>query len=481
MPAQPQTSSIAARIKKTGTSHASRTTHRLPGDAKSPTEPSSAGAAGLALHPTSPTAGENVKIGHINRVQTRNAMLGDMGRTHVEGMVSVPGDWPPEPKNLSRIAESSRVDSSSQSSPRPTPTTSPRAGYSSKSQHERAVKASRQNQPSYAPPSSRGPRGQSSQSPRWQTGHLPIRQRHIPEFSVASRPVAPISMAPSAIRSVVSSPADQKMASQQAVISSLPPPERKAQESWAQAVISRTSQCPQNYAWERRDDHGGYQCAGKNHFVPDALVAEGKGGVYFVPEASLSSGVRWGPYYQDPPGSGQYMWCGAKPKGAREVDGWLKNAAGEVRFFYNGSRGRVYGPPTKFLPPDKNLEGRTPAQEFERMLARRRNVAPGKRAGSQPPPALLGRAAPSASCQSTQSSTSLRRHEALPPQRQHLTPDSAGRPSGIRGPTSEGSRRQVGYRPTPDAIDQGSSNKVGGLRRLTKDSRDMAVRSRAQS
>ncbi|KAI9048007.1 hypothetical protein LZ554_007805 [Drepanopeziza brunnea f. sp. 'monogermtubi'] len=227
--------------------------------------------------------------------------------------------------------------------------------------------------PPKQPQSLKAPANPKTHAP--QSAAKPVENVEPPSSPPAPKP---ISTAPPRIKSVLVSAADRKMASLQTKIATLSPPERKAQETWAQSVIAQTSQCPQDFGWERRDDHAGYQCAGRNHFASDELVAEGKGGVYFLPTESLSApgslSLRWGPYYPDPPQSGQYLWHGPEPKADRVLDGWVKSAKGETRCFYDTKAGRVYGPPKTFIRPDRDLGGRTEAEEFRRMLAKDREV-----------------------------------------------------------------------------------------------------------
>ncbi|EKD17536.1 uncharacterized protein L3040_006652 [Drepanopeziza brunnea f. sp. 'multigermtubi'] len=223
--------------------------------------------------------------------------------------------------------------------------------------------------PPKLPQSAKAPPNPKTHAP--QSAATPVENVAPPSSPPAPKP---ISTAPPRIKSVLVSAADRKMASFQTKIATLPPPQRKTQETWAQSIIAQTSQCPQDFRWERRDDHAGYQCAGRNHFVSDELVAEGKGGVYFLPTESRSApgslSLRWGPYYPDRPQSGRYLWHGAEPKADRVLDGWVKSASGETRCFYDTKAGRVYGPPKTFIRPDRDLGGRTEAEEFRRMVAK---------------------------------------------------------------------------------------------------------------
>jgi hypothetical protein len=97
---------------------------------------------------------------------------------------------------------------------------------------------------------------------------------------------------------------DQKMASRQPQIDSLPPEERKKQESWARAQLKLSGTCISGFTWRRVK--GGYICNGTNHMVTDELLAEGKGGYHTRNRCMTTgrSGRDWiGPTY---PGD---MWC----------------------------------------------------------------------------------------------------------------------------------------------------------------------------
>jgi hypothetical protein len=70
------------------------------------------------------------------------------------------------------------------------------------------------------------------------------------------------------------------MASRQVQYETLSPQDRKKQEEWAQEKIKTLGPCPEGFEWQRV--HGGYHCGGGNHWTPDELVAEGKGGFYML-------------------------------------------------------------------------------------------------------------------------------------------------------------------------------------------------------
>ena len=97
---------------------------------------------------------------------------------------------------------------------------------------------------------------------------------------------------------------DLERALKQISIDTLPVEERKEQEKWAQDLISKTTNCPEGYAFERRA--GGYQCGGGGHGVSDHLLAEGKGGLLACKE--VAGEHKWenmeGPYYPNPKGKG---------------------------------------------------------------------------------------------------------------------------------------------------------------------------------
>ncbi|KAG4422668.1 hypothetical protein IFR04_004146 [Cadophora malorum] len=108
------------------------------------------------------------------------------------------------------------------------------------------------------------------------------------------------SKAPSHIKSVLTSATDIKMATRQLKLSTLPPSERAAQESWALSIIQKVGICPQNMAWQRIDlpTSKGYQCAGGAHFISDDPIAEGKCGIMRTQQRDPSK--LWGPFYPDP-------------------------------------------------------------------------------------------------------------------------------------------------------------------------------------
>ncbi|KAF8867013.1 hypothetical protein BDZ45DRAFT_559840, partial [Acephala macrosclerotiorum] len=84
----------------------------------------------------------------------------------------------------------------------------------------------------------------------------------------------------SAFKTAYKTDHDRKMASRQTKIESLPKEERKKQEEWAQKQLQSPglSPCPGGLDWTRHA--GGYVCDSGLHFIPDAVLAEGKGGYY---------------------------------------------------------------------------------------------------------------------------------------------------------------------------------------------------------
>jgi hypothetical protein len=125
--------------------------------------------------------------------------------------------------------------------------------------------------------------------------------------------------------SIFTSPADIKMASRQTHIETMAPAERQRQEQWAQTMITRTSSCPQEFAWMRVD--GGYVCAGGHHHISDELLAEGQGGLFLLPNRLSLTGC-FGPYYPDPNMPKVFRYGGTMPlpQGAPESIGdWVYN------------------------------------------------------------------------------------------------------------------------------------------------------------
>jgi hypothetical protein len=78
------------------------------------------------------------------------------------------------------------------------------------------------------------------------------------------------------INTAFASAHDITMASRQTDYELLAPQEQKKQEEWAQKKMAEMGQCPADFKWIRVP--GGYNCDAGNHWITDALVAEGKGG-----------------------------------------------------------------------------------------------------------------------------------------------------------------------------------------------------------
>ncbi|TVY44007.1 hypothetical protein LSUB1_G001779 [Lachnellula subtilissima] len=77
---------------------------------------------------------------------------------------------------------------------------------------------------------------------------------------------------------------DQRMASRQTQITTLPPADRQQQEEWAQAQLrTNAGACIAGWSWVRTENSGGlsgYRCQGRSHFVTDELLARGKATCY---------------------------------------------------------------------------------------------------------------------------------------------------------------------------------------------------------
>jgi hypothetical protein len=72
------------------------------------------------------------------------------------------------------------------------------------------------------------------------------------------------------------------MASRQSRFPTLPPEEKISQEKWAQEKLLLGGECVAGCGFYRFDKDGlaGYTCGNKLCWIPDALLAEGKGGFY---------------------------------------------------------------------------------------------------------------------------------------------------------------------------------------------------------
>ena len=114
--------------------------------------------------------------------------------------------------------------------------------------------------------------------------------------------------APSCFRSSV----DQKMASRQTHIETLPPIERQEQEEWAQRQLKGIEgACVAGFSWYRIQ--GGYQCHGGHHLVTDELLAEGQGGYYEGSGVDMMNPFWEGPFYGSDPF--QYFVKGGPKRG----------------------------------------------------------------------------------------------------------------------------------------------------------------------
>ncbi|KAG4433411.1 hypothetical protein IFR05_011097 [Cadophora sp. M221] len=135
------------------------------------------------------------------------------------------------------------------------------------------------------------------------------------------------------------------MASRQTERSNLAPHEGK-QEQWAQRIITQIGTCPQKLPWKRINlpptECGGYQCEGLGHFISDALIAEGKGGIMSM-EATTDPRCAWGPYYPDPGKLGKFdFWDLERKETYRTPDGWVVDGEPGDEMFWNREDGSVF-------------------------------------------------------------------------------------------------------------------------------------------
>lgn len=121
-----------------------------------------------------------------------------------------------------------------------------------------------------------------------------------------------VSMAPPTAISVVTSASDRQMMSRQTQLATLSARDQETQHAWARTAIERFTPCPEGYAWERV--HGGYQCEGRHHYVTDAQLAEGRGGLWFLPDGGRDLARRWGPYYAEVERPRVFVYCGQQPR-----------------------------------------------------------------------------------------------------------------------------------------------------------------------
>jgi len=120
------------------------------------------------------------------------------------------------------------------------------------------------------------------------------------------------------------------MASRQARIMTMSPAERSRQEAWAQSILrQQPHSCPQKKEFKRIENPPGYQCEAGGHFIPDEVLAEGRGGICIVPGAKIFKILPlWGPYYEGPERDGSLVHGGDPNQPAPsfiEVGGKYKN------------------------------------------------------------------------------------------------------------------------------------------------------------
>ena len=141
-----------------------------------------------------------------------------------------------------------------------------RDNYSSSSQHH-SSSSSR-----IGPPTGLGANVDYDGRPLPSTTHTPSAGTRMP---ILDRPDTAI---PSVSNTLLTTQ-DQRMASRQTQINSLPRAERQEQEKWAQAQLKQHKTCASGCDWKKVE--GGYQCNGQgNHYITHELLAEGLGGVY---------------------------------------------------------------------------------------------------------------------------------------------------------------------------------------------------------
>ncbi|KAF8864821.1 hypothetical protein BDZ45DRAFT_736950 [Acephala macrosclerotiorum] len=100
-------------------------------------------------------------------------------------------------------------------------------------------------------------------------------------------------------KSLLKTEHDHVMAARQMNFDKLSTEEQKKQTKWAQQHIELTGNCPGKAQWRRTKPKGGYICAGNVHWVTDALLAEGKGGMMISSRSDMF--LTWeGPVYPKP-------------------------------------------------------------------------------------------------------------------------------------------------------------------------------------
>lgn len=100
------------------------------------------------------------------------------------------------------------------------------------------------------------------------------------------------------------------MASRQAQYSQLKGRDLEEQETWAQAFLESFAPCPHGWGFARVDD--GYQCHGRHHLITDDQLAEGKGGMWMLPNGDQYE-PRVGPYYPHPMYPTHFPYAGELP------------------------------------------------------------------------------------------------------------------------------------------------------------------------
>lgn len=123
---------------------------------------------------------------------------------------------------------------------------------------------------------------------------------------------APKSFAPPRAISTLTKPKDAEMASKQTKYDSLSRAEKSQQDSWVAQKHKQFAPCPQQWPFKRVED--GYQCEGGYHFQCDELIAEGKGGMWMVPNhLDGDFNTRWGPYYAEAERPKCFFYSGPDP------------------------------------------------------------------------------------------------------------------------------------------------------------------------
>ena len=139
------------------------------------------------------------------------------------------------------------------------------------------------------------------------------------------------SSAPWTVAPTFTKPGDVSRASRQKDYAHMPPAEKKKQDEWLKKNLfpKMNTGCPAGFDWERIVDKwggpsGGYVCTAGSHIITDAMIAEGKGGMWLAPfnkvhakgaaiqraygNQPIDGGTRyrWGPYY--PRDSRRDLW-----------------------------------------------------------------------------------------------------------------------------------------------------------------------------